>query len=254
MFDPIALAAPYVGPVVRAELVDGFVGNRTFRLHTAGGTYYLKSGATVAEEAHACNLARAVGVPAPEVVALGPEYMIAAEVPGRPLAPEESHAAVLRAAGQAVRRAHSIVGASAVAWTARLRGALDNLEVLPSGLAGPVREVVPPFVESVSDVTPVLLHGDLHLRHLFAVDGELTGVLDWGDTAYGDPLFDLARLSMAGPEVLSAFMRGYGALELPERTLSCYRLLWSLMALQAEHRAGGDWFRPHLDTIAREVS
>jgi Ser/Thr protein kinase RdoA (MazF antagonist) len=253
MLDPIAVATPHVGPVVRADLVNGFVGNRTFRLHTAAGAYYLKSGATVAEEAHACNLARAAGVPAPEVVVLGPEYLITVELPGRPLEPAKPRAAVLRAAGQAMRRTHSIAGAPA-AWGARLRGTLDNLEVLPSALAGRVREVVPPFLESVSEVAPVLLHGDLHLRHLFAVDDELSGVLDWGDTAYGDPLFDLARLSMAGPDVMSAFLRGYGVVDLPARTLSCYRVLWSLMALQAEHRAGGDWFQAHLDTIAREVS
>ena len=36
-------------------------------------------------------------------------------------------------------------------------------------------------------------------------------------------------------------------------TLSRYRVVWSLMAVQAEHAAGGDWFRPRLDTIAREL-
>jgi hypothetical protein len=30
-------------------------------------------------------------------------------------------------------------------------------------------------------------------------------------------------------------------------------VLWSLMALQAEHAAGGDWFQVHVDTIEREL-
>jgi aminoglycoside phosphotransferase (APT) family kinase protein len=114
--------------------------------------------------------------------------------------------------------------------------------------------VVPDFVEGVAGVTPALLHGDLHLRHVYAADAELTGILDWGDATYGDPLFDLARLSMAGPEVTDAFLAGYGELDAPPRTLSMYRVLWSLIALQAEHAAGGDWIQPHLDVIAREVS
>jgi hypothetical protein len=69
MLDPIAVAMPYVGAVLRASPVNGFVGNQTFRLETRAGVYYLKAGATVAEEAAACQLARSVGVPAPEVIA-----------------------------------------------------------------------------------------------------------------------------------------------------------------------------------------
>jgi aminoglycoside phosphotransferase (APT) family kinase protein len=253
VLDPSVVAAPHIGPVQRAEPINGFVGNQTFRLHTADGVYYLKSGATVAEEARACGLVRALGVPAPQVIALGSEYLIMREVAGLPLAQGESPVAVLQAAGQAVRRVHSIVGGD-VAWRTRLESVLEDLDVLPEELAGRVRELLAPFVASVSRTPAVLLHGDLHLRHLYAADGELTGILDWGDSAYGDPLFDLARFSMAGPQAMSAFLRGYGAMDLPEQTLSCYRVLWSLMALQAEHRAGGDWIQPHLETITRELS
>lgn len=39
----------------------------------------------------------------------------------------------------------------------------------------------------------VLVHGDLHLRHLLvAPDGRPTGVIDWGDTCFADPAVDLA--------------------------------------------------------------
>ncbi|WP_350276121.1 aminoglycoside phosphotransferase family protein [Kribbella sp. HUAS MG21] len=251
MLDPILVATPHLGAVERAEPVDGFVGNQTFRLHTADGVYYLKSGATIADEARACELVRAAGVPAPEVIALGTNYLITRELAGRPLA--EASASVLQAAGRAMRRVHSIAGADA-GWRRRLQQVLDDLDVLPAELAVRVREMLPPFVARVQETAPVLLHGDLHLRHLYAVGGELTGILDWGDAAYGDPVFDLARMSMAGPEAMAAFLDGYGVIELPERTLSCYRVLWSLMALQAEHLAGGDWFQAHLDSITRELS
>ena len=70
---------------------------------------------------------------------------------------------------------------------------------------------------------------------------------------YGDPRFDIARFSMSGPAATSAFLEGYGPIDLPDRTLALYRVLWSLMALQAEHAAGGDWFQQHIDTVGREL-
>jgi aminoglycoside phosphotransferase (APT) family kinase protein len=253
MLDPVALASPHVGPITRVEPVNGFAGNQTFRLHTPAGTYYLKCSATAAEEAQACELAHSVGVPAPHVVALSlnPAHLITSALPGEPLA--DLSPAILRAAGECVRRVHTLTDPSA-SWAPRLQATLDDLGVLPTRLAERVREVVPGFIASVAGVKPVLLHGDLHPRHLYAADGQLTGILDWGDAMYGDPLFDLARFSMAGPAATSAFMTGYGAIDAAERTLSSYRVLWSLMALQAEHRAGGDWFQTHLDAIARELS
>ncbi|TCC25074.1 aminoglycoside phosphotransferase family protein [Kribbella speibonae] len=254
VLDPTALATPHVGPVISATPVNGFVGNQTFRLETRTAVYYLKIGATVTEEADACRRARSVGVPAPEVVASSAQGLITRELPGRLLAADSPNlGAVLRTTGECMRRVHTIIDPS-VSWADRLLGVLDGLDVLPDRLAARVREVMPKFIESVAGVTPALLHGDLHLRHLHATGAELTGILDWGDTTYGDPLFDLARLSMAGPAATTAFLAGYGAIDAPPRTLSMYRALWSLIALQAEHAAGGDWFRPHLDTIARELS
>lgn len=237
--------------ITHVEPVSGFVGNQTFRLHTPGGVLYLKESETAAEEARACELASAVDVPVPEVVAAGSRYLVTRALRGEPVR-DDQHA-VLRQAGGCLRRVHSIVGGSR-SWGAYLRASLADLSVLPTPLRARVVEVMPAFVDSVAGVTPVLLHGDLHLRHLYADGDRLSGILDWGDTTYGDPLFDLARFSMAGPTAMAAFVDGYGQIDLPERTLSCYRVLWSLRALQAEDRAGGDWFQPYLDRIAAELS
>lgn len=38
----------------------------------------------------------------------------------------------------------------------------------------------------------VWIHGDLHARNVLVQDGELTGIIDWGDLAGGDPATDLA--------------------------------------------------------------
>jgi aminoglycoside phosphotransferase (APT) family kinase protein len=90
---------------------------------------------------------------------------------------------------------------------------------------------------------PVLLHGDLHLRHLLvAADGAATGVIDWGDTCLGDPAVDLliGYAAFAG-EAREAFLAAYGALDpgMPERARAaavhvCAALLDSVLAEDAE--------------------
>lgn len=256
MLDARALAGPVVGPVNRVEPVNGFVGNQTFRLHTAAGTtVYLKSGDTVEAEARACSLARSIGVPAPQVLAVEPTYLICAEVPGEP----SDSTAVVTEAGHALRRLHEVRGDDG-SWADRLLRPIEQLEVLagivPADLVRRLRRIVPPFIESVAAVETVLLHGDLHPRHLYAVGNKLSGIIDWGDTMYGDPLFDLARFSMTSDAATHAFLTGYGVRHAPEleRTLSSYRVLWSLMALHAEYAAGGDWFEAHISAMTKELS
>jgi aminoglycoside phosphotransferase (APT) family kinase protein len=41
---------------------------------------------------------------------------------------------------------------------------------------------------------PVLIHGDLGAEHIFVEGGRITGVIDWGDAAIGDPGLDHGRL------------------------------------------------------------
>jgi aminoglycoside phosphotransferase len=262
LLDPAELAAPVIGPVTRAEPINGFVGNQNFRLETPTGAYYLKAGDTVVAEVSARALARSVDVPTPDVVAFEltpPAYVITAELPGTALPRElgSGPLMVLAEVGRCIRRLHSLRDPSED-WRARLLEPIETLHrldgILPADLSARIRMTVPPFIDSVSDVMPVLLHGDLHPRHVFALGNKLTGIIDWGDARYGDPLFDLARFSMAGPAANSAFLAGYGPIDgSAEHVLSSYRVIWSLMALQAEHAAGGDWFQPHLNTIRHEL-
>ncbi|HEU4547657.1 MAG TPA: aminoglycoside phosphotransferase family protein [Microlunatus sp.] len=105
----------------------------------------------------------------------------------------------------------------------------------------------------------VLLHHDLKPAHLFGrSDGgriRLSAVIDWGDARVGDPLADLARLSMSAPSVTAAFLDGYGLEPTAEAmdTLARQRLLWNLSALGYEHRAGGDWFDVYRDRVRDDV-
>jgi aminoglycoside phosphotransferase (APT) family kinase protein len=260
-----------IGPVAASEPVQGFVGNETYRVRTvAGETYYLKSGPGLSAEARACSLAAEAGVPAPEIVAVGTngavEYLIQRAVAGGEVSP--SDAAVLRSLGAELVMLHQVrgdgfgllSGALRPTWVELLMDQVGSLDGLVDAglLPADQRERL---VEAVAARTPepegpVLLHGDLHPRHVYAAGGVLTGIIDWGDALYGDPLFDLARFSIAGVDATSAVLDGYG-LELTaelEQTFALYRAVWSAVALRAELDAGGDWFRVHVDRILGELA
>jgi aminoglycoside phosphotransferase (APT) family kinase protein len=45
--------------------------------------------------------------------------------------------------------------------------------------------------------TPVFIHGDLHIEHVFVDGDEVSGIIDWSEARQGDALFDLASLTLA---------------------------------------------------------
>lgn len=73
------------------------------------------------------------------------------------------------------------------------------------------------LLEAAADLGPadpdaaVLVHGDLHVRHLLVEDGRASGVIDWGDTALGDPSIDLMIAYAAfPPDVRAHLLAAYG--------------------------------------------
>ena len=105
-----------------------------------------------------------------------------------------------------------------------------------------------------------MLHNDLKPAHVFGetdVEGmRLSAVIDWGDAIVGDPRADLARLSMAGSVVTSAFCDGYGQEMTPflADVLARYRIMWNVDALTYEYRAGGDWFDVYRQGIVQDIT
>jgi aminoglycoside phosphotransferase (APT) family kinase protein len=82
----------------------------------------------------------------------------------------------------------------------------------------------------------VLVHGDLHVRHVLVEHAVLTGVIDWGDACVGDPSIDLQLAwSFLPPEGRSAFRAEYGSVDadtdLRGRVLALY--LCAMLALYA---------------------
>ena len=54
-------------------------------------------------------------------------------------------------------------------------------------------------------------HGDIGPEHVLVTDaGDLAGVIDWGDIEVGDPVFDLAWILHAWPEVGARVLGAYG--------------------------------------------
>jgi aminoglycoside phosphotransferase (APT) family kinase protein len=106
---------------------------------------------------------------------------------------------------------------------------------------------------------PVLVHGDLHVRHVLVDDrGVATGIVDWGDVCLADPAVDLALAYAAfAGEARSAFLAGYApgasapGAEAPvgaERELRARVLAVVLSAALAEYAAAEG--RPALLTEA----
>ncbi|GAA1518024.1 aminoglycoside phosphotransferase family protein [Kribbella lupini] len=260
----------YVGAYETIEPVQGFVGNETFRVRTAEETYYYKSGPGLVAEARACTLAAEAGIPAPEVVAVGThetgEYLIQRAADGAPTDPSDTTA--LASAGKALLKLHQVQGDAfgrlsgplRTTWADHLLQEVKSLHhlvtagLLPQSHHHQLINLVHAEASALEPEHPALLHGDLHPRHLYSTTGTLTAIIDWGDALYGDPLYDLARFSIAGPT--SALLTAYGLTLTPDlhRTFALYRALWSALACQAELQAHGDWFQPHLDRIAADLT
>lgn len=105
---------------------------------------------------------------------------------------------------------------------------------------------------------PVLVHGDLHVRHLLLTgDGNACGVIDWGDVCLADPAADLAiaYAGFAGAS-RSAFLAAYGPVD-PERELRARTLavfLSAALACHAESTGRAALLREALAGLRRSVS
>lgn len=75
--------------------------------------------------------------------------------------------------------------------------------------------------------TPVFIHGDLQVDHVFVDGDDVTGIVDWSEAAQGDALFDLATLTLGHPEHLGDVIAGYGT----DVDRNLIRAWWSLRCL-----------------------
>lgn len=61
---------------------------------------------------------------------------------------------------------------------------------------------------------PAIVHGDVDGTHLLVNNGQITGIIDFGDAKIGDPLYDFVTIQVdlfgQDPRLFSEFLRGYG--------------------------------------------
>jgi aminoglycoside phosphotransferase (APT) family kinase protein len=175
-------------------------------------------------------------LPTPEILWRKPPVLALAAVPGAALAhlgePSAASSAAWAAAGAATRTLH---GAPLPPWTGRsvdlLAKSLDiecewlvNSDVLPADVVARNRALAETVLRPW---TPVFIHGDLQVDHVFVTGDEVTGVIDWSEGAQGDALFDLATLTLGHPEHLDDVIAGYGT----DVDRDLIRAWWSLRCL-----------------------
>lgn len=223
------------------RIVDGYE-NEVYRVRTTerhdvvvrigrfGGNPARSAG-----EALAIERARAVGVPAPEVLLHdtlridGGEFpvMVQRTAPGRPLgdvydtlSATRRHQ-VLVEIGELIARLNGVPanGDWATTMTAEIAKRRGDL-VMAAGFS--VAEfdrmigLLEAYVDQFPCPEPVLCHGDLGPKHIFVDDSvddaaRVTGVIDFGDWQPGAPVHDLAVLRVRGPRLdLAPLLQGYG--------------------------------------------
>lgn len=107
----------------------------------------------------------------------------------------------------------------------------------------PATTAVLDHAQQLADPTgaPVLVHGDLHLRHLLVDEGRASGVIDWGDVCLADPCVDLSvAWSCFAGTARQALLDAYGPVD-AERELRARVLALFLSAALAQYaHARGD--------------
>ena len=159
-------------------------------------------------------------VPTPQVLWRHPPALALAALPGAALGhlgdPSNASSSAWAAAGAAARTLHE---APLPPWPGR------SVEDLAARLADEcewllANEVLRPDVVTQNRAlaervlrrwTPVFVHGDLQVDHVFVDGDEVTGILDWSEASAGDALFDLATLTLGHPEHLDDVVAGYDA-------------------------------------------
>jgi aminoglycoside phosphotransferase (APT) family kinase protein len=153
-----------------------------------------------------------------------PHLLAVSEVPGRPLAelgaPSDRSPAAWAAAGAMARILHEQPVPTGLDGPSRyLLGDVDELERWLVGRGLAEEGVLAHHATRARAALAVagggggetLVHGDLQAAHVFvAGDESVSGVIDWGDAGLGDPLYDLAVLTVGHREQLDHVVAGYG--------------------------------------------
>ncbi len=197
-------------------------------------------------------------IPTPQVLWRRPPVLALAALPGVALGrlgePSPASSAAWTAAGVAARTLHD---APLPPWPGRrlddLASRLDKEcewlvrnDVLPTHVVTRNRQVAE---AALRPWRPAFMHGDLQISHVFVVDDEISGVIDWSEAAQGDALYDLAVMTLGHEEHLDDVVAGYGT----DVDLDVIRGWWSWRSLVAARWLVEHGFDPSLPGCEFEV-
>jgi aminoglycoside phosphotransferase (APT) family kinase protein len=245
-----AMLRRVLGPELSVTRTPAGVAAQVYRVHAAGRALY----ARIAEEDHddlsidaaVLEHLAGLGLRVPQVVhvepfdqTLGRSVLIMGEVAGEPLAGcREQRAArrIARAAGRELAVLNS-VGVRGFGWVQRqpppwpLRATSRTYAefvtcYLPDPWPGPLgRLFTAPELERLwalvdserrRDLAGAsLAHGDFDTTHIFQVDGDYSGLIDFGEIRGAEPLFDLGHFCLWEHQrtpvpLVDALLAGYG--------------------------------------------
>jgi aminoglycoside phosphotransferase (APT) family kinase protein len=202
-------------------------------------------------ERNAHELAASVGVPVPEVVAVGDGFLISRAV-GGVLLSEAVDRPAIEEAGRYLHAIHDVartgfgwpdgseIRGSYGTWGDHVAAELEwSIEVIRDLVD--IDVVLRAFERRREDIDAIavgrFLHGDLSAWNIL-VDpsiGVITSVIDWADAMVGDPVWDIAVFTSWMPDVTDALLVGY-APESRERfdsLLGFYRTLRHMWGYRA---------------------
>jgi aminoglycoside phosphotransferase (APT) family kinase protein len=172
--------------------------------------------------------------------------------------------------GRFLARLHGLVPPSAASLAIDPLGRADMTTRIPRTRAmleqvaarwddsGRAQAVLDAAEQLAPDLEPVLVHGDLHLRHaLVSPAGDLAGVIDWGDMCRAPRSVDLSLYwSLFGAADRARFRAAYGPLNEP--TLGRARVLAlffdATLAVYAVDKGMAELERETLQGLRRTVS
>lgn len=257
------------------QRVPSFAGNRVFAATTRTNRFFLKfAGAdAIAAESAVLRAVTELEIPVPVVAAIDLDGSVAGspclatfEVAGQPMNGDEPffadvrhildrlHATRVRGFGSLLPTGDDELRGQDDSWKATLERRVEGAravvaaDLVPESLVDAVAHAVSAGGrEAVQN--PRLLHGDFHPRHVYAEDGRITAVIDWGDATGGDPDYDVARLlhstllrsdmQTAIQVAASATQRNIDGPRLAK--LLTYAAVFILWSMHGEHESGAPW-------------
>lgn len=174
-----------VGRDAQIERTPEGVSRQVYRVERDGRVEFAvvaeEAGEDLTVEARVLDELRALGVPVPEVVRVGPfedrSILVITEVPGEDLGRCTDERAARAVAREAGRHLASINTIAVDGW-----GWLDRTV-----------STWPPRGRDGGDAPAVLAHGDFDCTPIFQRDGRLTGFIDFGELRGAEPSYDLGH-------------------------------------------------------------